>query len=718
MKPFIESQAPVFGASIHRPEVFRRLHAWAEAGLIGRLDSALANQLHDLNPGQCPPELAVALALLSHLEGQGHTALPVAHLLQPPAQWWGWPADTTPPLLLEQLQALARQLPQTGDAWVQAWSQSRWVTVAHEPLAPPFSSPDCTPLVLFVPGGPETALLYLRRHWWHESVVAHHAVQRAAAQWPVDAAQARCALGWLFPPESPPQFLSSSPSPSVPASTNWQALACALALRAGLTLITGGPGTGKTHTVARLLALVWALAPAGAPPRIALAAPTGKAAARLRESLARSLQALSQANPAADAAAESGNLAQRLSPAGLAALASRLPPAQTLHALLGTRPDTRGWRHHAGRPLEVDWLVVDEVSMVHLEMMSALFQALKPTTRLVLLGDADQLASVEAGAVLGDLCTPARRWGLTAQTADHLRNTWGESPPSTQADVAHPGLALAQQTVRLRLSRRFDGAIGQLARAVHAGDAEAAANVLATARPAGVVALPPGQRAQLLAAACEGLTPYLLRLAQGPWSDAVAPDEADRAWQAWVREVLQAFDRFRLLCAVRGGEWGTEGLNASVQQALAAAGHLFPRGEWFAGRPVMVTRNDPELGVANGDVGVVMPPASGRRGLRVCFMAGDRVRSVSVGRLVHVETAFAMTVHKSQGSEFEHALLVLPAATGGVVGRELVYTGITRARQRFTLAEAVDGAFKSALARTAQRSSGLGFRLAPMPLAQ
>ena len=181
--------------------------------------------------------------------------------------------------------------------------------------------------------------------------------------------------------------------------------------------------------------------------------------------------------------------------------------------------------------------------------------------------------------------------------------------------------------------------------------------------------------------------------------------------ESWVKSVLLAFERFRILCAVHEGDWGTESLNAAVQQALAAAGLLKPAGEWFAGRPVMVTRNDPELGVFNGDVGVTLPGTKAYSALRVYFLDGDRLRSVGVSRLAHVETAFAMTVHKSQGSEFLHTALVLPLGGAKVLTRELVYTGITRARENFTLIEGQAGLLHQAIEQQSQRASGLGLQL-------
>ena len=179
----------------------------------------------------------------------------------------------------------------------------------------------------------------------------------------------------------------------------------------------------------------------------------------------------------------------------------------------------------------------------------------------------------------------------------------------------------------------------------------------------------------------------------------------------WVKGVLRAFDRFRILCAVHDGPWGDRDLNRAVQRSLAQAGLLNPAGEWFVGRPVMVTRNDPALGVFNGDVGVVLPPPLGGKSLRAYFLDGDNLRSVSISRLAHVETAFAMTVHKAQGSEFLHTVLVLPSEGGEVVTRELVYTGITRAKTYFSLVQSEPGLLGAATRRRVMRASGLQMKV-------
>jgi exodeoxyribonuclease V alpha subunit len=529
--------------------------------------------------------------------------------------------------------------------------------------------------------------LYLRRYAGYEQRVGQGLLQRASEPLPVPEAAAR---QWLD------RFFVSSAEAS--ADTDWQKVACAVALCARLSVITGGPGTGKTYTAARLLALLLALHEGDSPLRVALAAPTGKAAARLKQSIDNALTSLQDQVP------EGSGL-------DLNMLIARMGPARTLHSLLGARPDKSQFRYHAANPLDVDVLIVDEASMVHLEMMDALLQALPSTSRLVLLGDKDQLASVEAGAVLGDLCRNAAAGHYSADTAQFVQTVAGQTLP-VEYRSAGVSPVLAQQTVMLRHSRRFKGAIGQLALAVNRGDAAAARAAFNFA----VGAVPsPGSVSALLA--LQPTTPQAVcDLALGAQGQPSYADylrlmqrqpegQGTDTHTAWVRSVLQAFERFRILCTVHQGDWGTQGLNAAVQKALADADLLKVTGEWFAGRPVMVTRNDAQLGVFNGDVGVVLPNNEGK--LKVWFLDGEALRSVSVMRLAQVETAFVMTVHKSQGSEFEHTALVLPPGGAEVLSRELVYTGITRAREQFTLLEAEAGLLEAAMARPSVRASGL-----------
>jgi len=658
------------------------LQRWADKGWLRRIDSALANFVHEHDP-QAQPAVLVAAALLTHREGRGHTCMPLHTLLVP-----GDALLEAPPDAQLELSALWDSLPRTPDEWLQALRASPLVRcIAHADAQEPPAADQGQPLVL---GGSDLApLLYLRRYYLHEQFVAQSVLARCAASHVVDELAAARWLGVLFDGTSPAKAQAQA------QAMDWQQLACAVALRAGLTVITGGPGTGKTYTAARLLALLFALQSDAKPLRVGLAAPTGKAAARLRQAIDTSLAELIQ------------RLGGQLD---LAAFTSRIGAAKTLHALLGARPDTRQFRFHRGNPLDLDVLIVDEASMVHLEMMSALLEAMPSGSRLVLLGDKDQLASVEAGAVLGDLCRGAASAVYDSQTARYALAVTGRALPPAFVASAQPAHPLAQQTVVLQHSRRFGGAIGQLALAVNAGLSAQALELLNTNREGDLQSYQPTEPGTVWRLAVHGRAGASACYADYLHTMRARPDDSLHNAAnhcAWVQKVLRAFDRFRILCAVHAGDWGTLNLNRAIEQALVQTGLPTPGGAWFSGRPVMVTRNDPELGVFNGDVGVALPGLGQGAALRVYFLDGDQLRSVSVSRLAHVETAFAMTVHKSQGSEFEHTVLVLPAGGSKVLGRELVYTGITRARQQFTLVEGQAGLFAQAIANASHRASGL-----------
>ena len=756
----------------------RTLLAWTEQGGLRRLDSAMAHFVQQLD-AQASPPLLVASALLAHMEGRGHVCLPLRELVLQPQSVLAWPDK-----MQTGLSTLWAELPKGLSAWLKALQRSpvvrcAWRGVGAESADRGDSAQSADkgqPLVLG--GTPEQPLLYLRRYWVYEQQVAQAMAERARALPHVDTEAARYWLDRLFP--APTHSGPDATTPSGAANLMgaqftdahdtrapgpaWQKIACALALRSGLTVITGGPGTGKTYTAARLLALLLATSANPAQLRVALAAPTGKAAARLRQSIDQSLVSLQR------------SLGESID---LKNLTDRMGKASTVHALLGMQAGSRQFKHNAQRPLDVDVLVVDETSMVHLEMMAALMQAMPAHAKLVLLGDKDQLASVEVGSVLGDLCVHAQDNLYSPSTCDYLRATCGEvlQPSSRQ------GGPLDQQTVMLRHSHRFGSDIGALAKAVNLGVATTAApqDLFAQPSPMGAyellargtqqahaansqaerpkVSLPQtalfkdadGNTAQPNAHAGVGkvyalqapvkpdavvrlalqgrpqapacYADYLRVMLAGPQADGAvdaptdAPtdstvdttskhDAAVAAHSAWVVRVLQAFERFRILCAVHDGDWGDRQLNLQVQRALAAQGLLKPEGEWFAGRPVMVTRNDKSLGVFNGDVGVVLPGVASKA-LRVWFLEGAQLRSVSVSRLAHVETAFAMTIHKSQGSEFAHAVVVLPDSGGDMLTRELVYTGITRAKEHLTLVEPRAGLLGEAMARQVKRASGL-----------
>jgi exodeoxyribonuclease V alpha subunit len=685
------------------------LRQWSEQGWLRRLDSALAGFVLDHDP-QAEPATLVASALLAHMEGRGHVCLPLIELVQNPQAVLGWPEKAQ-----SELNSLWASLPTAPHNWVNALKRSpvvRCVSPGHPDTGQP----------LVLDGTAKAPLLYLRRYWVYEQQVAHAVGQRVAAHQRVDTEAAKDWLDRMFAAPSGSEAGTSSGD-----EPQWQKIACALALRSGLTVITGGPGTGKTYTAARLLALLLATSQNPAQLRVALAAPTGKAAARLRQSIDQSLVSLQSSLGAA---------------VDLQALTERIGQASTVHALLGMRVGSRQFNHNAQHQLDLDVLIVDETSMVHLEMMAALLQALPPHAKLILLGDKDQLASVEAGSVLGDLCAHAQQARYSPATCAYVMATCGQHLLASTTFTS----ALEQQTVMLRHSHRFGSDIGALAKAVNAGlvRAEAPSDLFtlevplgaydllargtrqahtvlpsAVAHPGKVYLVPtPLHPDALVQLALHGrpLAPasyadYLREIQLGPWPlrlHRAQPLEPETAHTDWVKRVLKAFDRFRILCAVHEGDWGDRVINHQVQRALASQGLLQPEGEWFVGRPVMVTRNDKALGVFNGDVGVVLPGHEGGRALRAYFLDGEQLRSVSVSRLAHVETAFAMTIHKSQGSEFAHTVVVLPDVGGDILTRELVYTGITRAKEYLSLVEPRVGLLGEAMAQQVRRASGLG----------
>lgn len=434
------ARSAVSPAPLHA--VLDTLHAWSDAGLLRHLDSAFAAFIAQLD-ADATPALLVSTAMLCRMEGRGHSCLPLTALPEADPALLAWPAEAQPAVV-----ALWRVLPSSVDEWLAA--------VLSSPVVQRIGRDTDRGQPLIVDGTDAAPRLYLRRYWQYERAVAAAITARCGIGEAVDELRARDWLDRLF----------TSTANRHASRVDWQKLACAVALRGKLTIITGGPGTGKTYTAARLLALLLATSTDPQRLRIALAAPTGKAAARLKQSIDGSLHSLQV------------SLGKALD---LSALTQRIGAARTLHSLLGTRPDTRRFRYHAGNPLDADVVIVDEASMVHLEMMAALLEALPHNARLILLGDKDQLASVEAGAVLGDLCHDAQAGRYSTETARYLAATTGETLPHAYlATDAHPP-ALAQQTVMLRESRRFDGPIGALSIAVNeATDAALGGRLLRT----------------------------------------------------------------------------------------------------------------------------------------------------------------------------------------------------------------------------------------------
>ncbi|WP_268797922.1 exodeoxyribonuclease V subunit alpha [Pseudomonas huanghezhanensis] len=656
------------------------LERWVERGWLRALDKAFVAFLSELDPS-ADSLVLLAAALTSHQLGHGHVCLDLYETLKEPDFALSLPpegdAQTGPMLLPSQLLVAL-----DGTAWCQALASSTLVAQAGDVS----ESAAQKPLVL------AERRLYLRRYWSYERRIdaALHLRLNQAEAAPVDLPQRLDAL-----------FGDAKSTPMI----DWQKLACAIATRGAFSIITGGPGTGKTTTVVRLLALLQSPAvEAGKPLRIRLAAPTGKAAARLTESISHQVQSLEVPD----------------------AVRQKIPSeVTTVHRLLGSRPGTRHFRHHAGNPLPLDVLVVDEASMIDLEMMANLLDALPPHARMILLGDKDQLASVEAGAVLGDLCRDAEAGMYSPHTHAWLEAVSGE-------DLSDSGLAqgsdeqypLAQQVVMLRHSRRFvqGSGIGQLAKLVNQQQDHQARALLAggTYKDLFSLALKGEQDRAFSRLLLDGhgegpvgYRHYLSVLASlRPITDAAFEDPC---WTEWARSVLQAFDEFQLLCAVRKGPWGVEGLNQRITQSLFGAGLIESDQQWYEGRPVLMTRNDYGLGLMNGDIGIALrlpegAPEEQRKALRVAFPRNDGsggVRFVLPSRLNDVETVYAMTVHKSQGSEFAHTALILPEALNPVLTKELIYTGITRAKNWFSLIEPRHGVFEEALRRKVKRLSGL-----------
>lgn len=406
-------------------------------------------------------------------------------------------------------------------------------------------------------------------------------------------------------------------------------------------VIAGGPGTGKTTTVVRVLVALLTETPEL---RISLAAPTGKAAHRMQQSIAAQLATL----PIDEA------------------LRERIPrSASTLHRLLGARGDSAFFRHDADRPLDSDVVIVDESSMVDLPLMAKLFAALRPEARIILIGDPDQLASVEVGSVLADITAAATRLGSALDT---LRKPW-----------------------------RFaaDSGIGALCAAIRSGDADRTLEVLEGTEYPDVI-LKPLPAAEALGKALSGTS------VMATYREALQCDDAAAR--------LAAFETARILCATRGGPAGTTRINDTVRDLLASEELIDPRSALYHGAPLVVLRNDYGLQVFNGDSAVLHRTDDDAR-LHACFRTGSgELRRVLAARLPEHAPLYAMTVHRSQGSEFDHVLVVLPPRESPILTRELLYTAVSRARKSVTV-WADPTLIRYACLRRVQRASGLTERL-------
>ena len=610
------------------------LDSLEKLGVLRPLDAALGRMLARLDRPH-GAELGVAGALVSAALGLGHSCLPLSAIPQ-------FLAQNSSAAVLPAALALLPKLP----ALQQALTNSPLVAQAEQTHA--------TPLVLDAHGR-----LYLRRYWQYERDVALALRSRAVAEPNAlpEAQLMREQLARYFP-------LSES-------TPNWQALAGLLGLRARFCLIIGGPGTGKTSTVLGLLALAvgQALHAGSPPPRIALAAPTGKAAARMGEAI-RAGKARYAATPE------------------FAQIAAAIPEqAATLHRLLGYVPGSVRFRHDAALPLACDILVVDEASMVDLALCAKLLAALPAHARLIWLGDRDQLASVEAGNVLSALAPPEQAPAYSAEFAELALRVTGHPVPISSARTDG---ALQDWLVELRHNYRFDadGAIDQLARAVRTGDSARVLELFYDPQYPDIGLLDFNESA-------------LAELLRNNWLPRCVALNASEPAQA-----LALAERWRILTALRLGPAGAVTLNQQLSRWLLQSSEMsiWRNSAMYPGRLVMITANDARLNLYNGDVGVALLDATGE--LSVWFRdEGGAVRDFLPATLPAHETAYAMTVHKAQGSEFDDVLLVLPRQEN-VAGRELLYTGVSRARKSLQVM-ATRNALRAAVQRRVPRYSGL-----------
>ncbi|MEN8261262.1 MAG: exodeoxyribonuclease V subunit alpha [Pseudomonadota bacterium] len=509
---------------------------------------------------------------------------------------------------------------------------------------------DFTPLIL-----DHRNRLYLARYWQYESILADSLLARASQPIEsVDANSLRPILDNLFGHNR--------------EQPDWQRAAAAAAVLQRFCVISGGPGTGKTSAVIRILAALQMQAD-GKPLRVALAAPTGKAAARMQDAIRTAKQSL---------------------PLNTADLAAIPEHASTLHRLLGSQPNSVYFRHHRGNRLPVDVMVVDEASMIDLALMAKLVDALPDTARLILLGDKDQLASVEAGAVFGDIC--AARGHSERFRAQLLETAGVEIGPAAKTPPP-----LGDAIMLIRHSYRFtaDSGIGELARRINGDQRETAVELLKGDHFGDIA-----WRNASVSSLKHDLTDRLEQ-SYGPYIESVRAD-------ANPKEIFRVFNRFKVLTAHREGNSGVAGVNVLMEERLRARQYMSYRVQWYPGRPVMVIHNDYNLKLFNGDIGIALME---KEELRVFFeSAHGTMRSFAPGRLPPHETVYAMTVHKSQGSEFDEVLLLLPDIKTEVLNRSLLYTAVTRAKVRVEI-WGRQPALEQAIAALPTRSSGLRDRL-------
>lgn len=499
--------------------------------------------------------------------------------------------------------------------------------------------------------------LYLYRYWKYEHDLAQSILSRAKNKNEISINKCTEKIETLFNNKTDNEI-------------DWQKIAATVSMLNNFTVISGGPGTGKTTTVAKIIALLALTSPKM--PRIALAAPTGKAANRLKLSINSILPFLT---------ADSDIL-------------SKLPlVTQTVHRLLVTIPNSQFFRHNASSPLPYDIIIVDEASMIDLALMYKLISAVPPKSHLIMLGDRDQLSSVEAGAVLGDICDTGNNHLFTAKQTEILKSIIpGYNQPDDENEPP-----ISDCIISLRKSYRFNDSSGiaKLSHAVNGGDYSSVKNILtsSTYTDCTLKKLPlPANLASLLhSKVMEHYFPLL--------------SEKD------PEEALKRLDTFKILCAIRQSPFGVDSINNAVISILKSNRKTLSDDIYYRGLPLMVNRNDYTIDLYNGDTGIVLPDTDNQNQLRIAFKSTDNtIRMIQTSQVRSCEIAYALTVHKSQGSEYDHILIILPPVPVPVLTRELLYTALTRAKKSVEI-WCTDSVMEKTVTSKISRQSGLRAKL-------
>ena len=609
------------------------LRSLLQKGLLSEIDIHFANFIDGFSPNN-DPDIFLAAALVSHATAGGDTCLDL---------------ETACENLLAGTQEDREPIERPKlDVWLKKLKN-------HPAIGRPGEK---CPLIL----DPKNRF-YLYRYWDYENTLSKSIEERISKNiGDLDFPRLKHSLDRLFPKTKQP-------------AVNWQKIAAAVACLKHLSVITGGPGTGKTFTVTKVLALLQEQVP-GKRLQIYLAAPTGKAAARLKESLEHAKGLMNCDDE----------------------VKNKIPSeVYTIHRMLKPIKGSPYFRHDSDNPLMADVVVVDEASMVDLALMTKLFQAVPENARLILIGDKDQLASVEAGSVLGDICDREVMHGFSDSFMDRIKELTGEDL-GQMVQPSEEGSRLQDSIVVLQKSYRFNAksSIGGLSRAVNRADADKAFAILEDSDEESL-------NWQTLRANEDLIATLSQQIVSGYQSYLKTKDPA---------EALQRMRRFKILCALNIGPLGVRAINRLAEQVLSRQNliQMDPMAEnpWYAGRPVLITRNNYQLGLFNGDIGITMPGAGARNEELFVYFPEDAggVHRFRTYQLPEHETVYAMTVHKSQGSEFDEVLFILPDKDFSILTRELFYTALTRARKKIRI-WGNRSIIRNAIAQKIERTSGL-----------